>query len=239
VIARFIQQVARGCARRLKSLRPAPTTRHLRKCRSVVHVGANHGAERHHYAQLGLRVLWIEASPEVFPVLENNLRAYPEQSAIRALITDTDDSVHAFHLANNGGQSSSIFDLAAHRELWPEVGYTGDITLRSRTLDRVLREAGFGPGDFDALVLDVQGAELLVLAGAGEWLEHFRFIQAEAADFEAYQGACTLATITSFLRTRGFAECHRVAFAGRAGLGHYYDVVFKRVRPRSGAAPKR
>ncbi len=237
VIPYFVKRLARGFARRVARLWPAPTERYLGRCESIIHVGANHGAERETYARRRLRVLWVEASPEIFAMLESNLRPYPEQTAIQALLTDTEGTEHVFHLANNGGQSSSIFDLAAHRSLWPDVHYTGTVTLRSRTLAGVLRDAAYKPGAFDALILDVQGAELLVLKGAGEWLDHFRYIQAEAADFEAYRGAGTLAEITAFLKARGFEATHRVRFAGRAGLGHYYDVVFKNVRPRRRHAP--
>ena len=43
---------------------------------------------------------------------------------------------------------------------------------------------------YDALVLDTQGSELLVLKGAAGLLPNIKYVQAEVADFESYSGAC-------------------------------------------------
>ena len=53
---------------------------------------------------------------------------------------------------------------------------------------------------YDALVMDTQGSELLVLRGAEPVLEHFRFIKTEVPDFEAYAGCAQLDDIERFLR---------------------------------------
>ena len=54
----------------------------LRECRGVIHVGANTGRERDVYKKHGLRVLWIEANPEAFKVLFENIKNYKNQKAI-------------------------------------------------------------------------------------------------------------------------------------------------------------
>src|ERR1700741_4322955 len=65
----------------------------LKNCRGVVHVGANHGAERHVYAKYGLKVVWIEAIPDVFELLTQNIQDFPHQRAINALITNEDGAL--------------------------------------------------------------------------------------------------------------------------------------------------
>src|SRR5215471_3305957 len=77
--------------------------RFLKQVPGVIHVGANEGQERDSYAQLGLRVVWIEPIPEVFAALKARLNGYPTQSAFEYLVTDRDDSEHQLHIANNGG----------------------------------------------------------------------------------------------------------------------------------------
>ena len=200
----------------------------LREVSGVVHVGANTGQERALYAGLGLRVLWVEPIPEVFETLLANLRGYREQRALRCLVSDSDGAEYQFHVASNRGASSSILDLKLHREVWPHVSYERTIRLRSRTLASLLAEERIGPGTYDALVVDTQGAELLVLRGALPILRHFAYIKVEVPDFESYAGCCQLGDVASFLAEHGYREHSRRTFAKRAAGGSYYDVVYKR-----------
>lgn len=214
----------------------------LGQVRGVIHVGANDGQERELYARHRLDVLWVEAVPEVVERLRDNLQGFPRQRALQALVTDRDDCDTVIHVANNDGASSSILDLARHREIWPEVWYSRSETLHSVTLSTLLRREAIDPSRFDALVLDTQGSELLVLRGAAPLLPSLRFVQVEAADFEAYAGGCTLAAIRGFLRDHGFREAARRRFAQRTGTGSYYDALFRnrrleRSRRESGPQP--
>lgn len=214
--------------RRLRRLFGPDPNRFLRAVSGVVHVGANVGQERDLYARHGLDVLWIEPIPEVFAELTTNLARFPRQRAIRALVTDRDDAEYEFNVANNRGQSSSILPLKEHRDVWPKVDYTRTIALRSTTLTTLFAREGVDAARYDALVMDTQGSELLVLRGAEPLLHNFKFVKTEAPDFEAYVGCARLQDIAAFLATRGFIEHSRHRFAERAGGGAYYDVVYAR-----------
>ncbi len=48
-------------------------------------------------------------------------------------------------------------------------------TLTSSRLETALDGLGLAPEDVDVMVLDVQGAELLCLKGAGRYLDHVTF----------------------------------------------------------------
>src|SRR5262245_63919006 len=93
----------------------------LKHVRGVVHIGANTGQERDIYYDLP--VLWVEPLEEAFTALQKNIAGYPKQQAYRYLLTDKDGIEYDFGVANNGGQSSSIFDFHLHKEIWPQVGY--------------------------------------------------------------------------------------------------------------------
>jgi FkbM family methyltransferase len=201
----------------------------LTQAGGVIHVGANIGQERDFYQKLGLRVLWIEPIQEVFAQLVGNIAGYVKQKAICALVTDRDDVEYDFNLANNDGGSSSIFQFGQHPEIWPEVHYLGSRKLRSTTLATLFHRVGLTPSMYPALVMDVQGAELLVLKGAGDLLNGVVFIQAEVADFEVYVGCAKLADLTAFLEPQGFQEIIRAPFAARKGGGTCWDVVWRRV----------
>lgn len=200
----------------------------MRYTDGVLHVGANEGQERHIYHKYGMRVLWIEPLPDVFEKLQHNLKQYPRQSALKYLFTDVEGKDHQFHIANNGGASSSIFDFKEHGDIWPEVKMERTIQLKSRTLAGVVREHNIDLHQYGTLVMDTQGSELLVLKGAGDLLKQFRYIKTEVADFEVYAGCCTLNELETFLGDRGFTEIARHCFAERAKGGKCYDVLYAR-----------
>jgi hypothetical protein len=108
--------------------------------------------------------------------------------------------------------------------------------LRSVRLDTLFRREGLSADDYSALVMDVQGAELLVLKGAGRMLSQFRFVKAEAADFESYVGCAKLADLSKYLEPLGFMEISREAFASHPDGGKYWDVVWE--RPAKMALPR-
>ncbi len=191
-----------------------------------MHVGANVGQERELYGRHDLDVLWIEPLPDVFATLVANIDGLPRQRAIESLVTDRDGASYEFNVANNGGESSSILPLKEHRDVWPKVDFTKTIALKSRTLTSLFASEGIDAQRYDALVMDTQGSELLVLQGAEPLLQHFRFIKTEVPDFEAYAGCARLDGIGRFLEARGYSELSRHCFATRAGGGRYYDVVY-------------
>src|SRR5262249_24373953 len=133
-----------------------------------------------------------------------------------------------FGVANNGGQSSSIFDFHLHKEIWPQVGYVGSVKLKSATLKTIVEREAINLEPFDALIMDVQGAELLVLEGAGDLLDRFNWIRCEAADFEIYRDCCQVKDLDAFLLPRGFVKARTDVGAGKPGLGHALEVLYVR-----------
>lgn len=203
------------------------TTAFLANARGVVHIGANDGEEREIYARYGLPVIWIEPLPVVFEALRVNLIGFPSQRAYRYLITDEDGKEYTFGVANNDGQSSSIFPFGDHWKLWPQVSYTHNITLRGTTFKTFVEREEIDLGGYDTLILDVQAAELMVLRGAGDLLSAFRYIRCEAADFEIYKGGCTLKELDYYLAERDFARIQTWAGAGKPDVGYAYEALYQ------------
>lgn len=203
--------------------------RFLREVSGLVHVGANTGQERKYYARLGMDVIWIEPIPAVFNQLTANINEHPKQKAFQYLITDHDDKEYQFHIANNDGASSSILDFQHHKEVWPDIVFAEDITLRSTTLSTFFELEIEDLSLYQALILDTQGSEMLVLKGAEKYLRNFTFIKTEIPDFESYVGCATLIEMEAFLKQRGFQEYSREKFAERKAGGSYFDIVYKRI----------
>jgi len=223
---RKIRKFIRKPARYLEKYRDRKL---LKTISGIVHVGANRGQEIGLYARFDLDVIWIEPIPEVFEQLINNSKPYKKQKAYQALITDMDDQEYQFNIASNNGASSSIFQLKGHKEIWPSVEMIDTISLKSKTLNTLFKNEGIDPSKYQALVMDTQGSELLVLKGSVPLLKHFKFIKTEVADFDSYEGGCQLVDIDAFMTSHGFRENHRRKFSKptKAG-GQYYNITYVR-----------
>ncbi len=193
----------------------------------VIHVGANIGQEIDQYENFNLDVVWVEPIPEVFEKLIKNLFNHPKQRAFKYLLTEVDDKEVEFKITNNG-VSSSILDLGKHIEIWPDVHYEKSIFLKSTTLPTLLKRENIDIKKYQALVMDTQGSELLILKGAEDILKNFLYIKTEAPDFESYVGCCLIEDISTYLASFGFREISRTKFAQSKEGGSYYDVVYER-----------
>ncbi|MEM8823341.1 MAG: FkbM family methyltransferase [Pseudomonadota bacterium] len=208
---------------------PVPESlEHLRNARGIVHIGAHKGQERYIYRKLGLDVLWIEGNPEIFPTLQQNLRRFPRQRPIQALLSETEGDEVVFHVSSNDGLSSSILDFSGHSTFYPDVSMAGQMRLRTKTFDSVISENGIDLTRYDAMTLDVQGAELIVLRGVGEHLRNFRWLTMETSDQETYAGGQTWGQLKAFLTPFGFREVSRNIFEEDKRMGTYFDVVLER-----------
>jgi FkbM family methyltransferase len=200
----------------------------MKKLKGIIHVGANTGQEGNNYASYGLNVLWIEPIPWVFKKMKSTISSYPNQLALEYLVLDKDGETTTLHISNNEGASSSVMDLALHQDVWPSIHFTRDIEIQSYKLDTIIDREHINLTDYDGLVLDTQGSELLVLKGAQRALRNARMVKVEVADFEAYAGCPRPEQIADFLGTYGLREWMRTPFAGHSGGGRYYDIIYLR-----------
>lgn len=200
----------------------------FKKIDGVIHVGANEGQERFYYQKCGLNVIWVEPIPTVYAQLKNNIKNIQGQIAYQCLLTDADDKDFEFQIIGDNGESSSIFELADHQDVWPDVRRTGSMHLKSLTLSTLVKNEKIDLSNYQGLVLDTQGAELLVLRGAENILHNFSYIKLEAADFNLYQNGCLLDEIVAYLKKFNFQEKKRSDFAQHSSGGRCYDVIFYR-----------
>ena len=104
---------------------------------------------------------------------------------------------------------------------------TSELTLTGITLSALVKKEDIAIRQYDALVMDTQGSELLVLKGAADLLNNFKYIKTEAADFEIYQGCCVLDDLTRFLTDYGCVHQRKDRFAWRDVTVNCYDVLYR------------
>lgn len=136
-------------------------------------------------------------------------------------VSDT-DGVASFNIASNNGESSSLLRLGTHSRLFPEVTMQGTIDVPTRRLDSVLAEHKLRSPD--AMIIDVQGAEFLVLKSLSpSLLDHVRLIYTEVSTEAVYESSGLLSDVESLLSSR----FQNVGFAAiRPGVPMHGNAVF-------------
>ena len=98
---------------------------------------------------------------------------------------------------------SSLLDNGVLQELEPETAMVGIKKVRVGRLEDFLSAADFtGPA---LLKIDVQGFELQVLQGCGDWLKRFAWVYVELSFCELYAGQALADPVIRHLLDAGFA----------------------------------
>ena len=177
----------------------------------VLHLGAHEGQEATYYFKLGAKVIWIEAIPEKHKILLHNISKFPNQKSILALLGSKKKLVK-FNVSSNNGQSSSIYnfgnDIQFHKSIYME----NHKMLTMKRLDSLLSEKTIVK--YTHWVVDVQGAELEVLKGAGKLLDYCYSLEVEVTSRDLYRGGANAQEVINFLLLRGFINIqeHKIGY---------------------------
>lgn len=168
----------------------------INKAKGILHIGAHLGQEGERYSQNSAKVIWVEAIPHVYEELVKNTSHFPNQISVCALLGDQNNLMVDFNLASNGLASSSLFKFG--NELgFKNISMNSKITLPMTRLDNLYTSESIA--EYEHWVLDVQGAELLVLRGAGNLLRNCKSLLVEVSTRQVYEGGVTWQELEKFL----------------------------------------
>lgn len=182
-----------------------------RGSRTVFDVGANRG----NFAATILlgaplsQVHCFEPNPELFPQLKAKCESFGlEQGMPRAIPNGVGVGSQPGTLeliVTNFAAASSMLPIAdASREGWPKA----DFGVRARIPVPVITiqdyAAANGIADARLLKMDVQGFELEVLRGCGDFLSSIDYVYAEIQFAPLYEGAPVWTDLLRYLKERGF-----------------------------------
>jgi FkbM family methyltransferase len=171
--------------------------------RRLLHIGASKGNESAYYSRHGIEAWHVEAIPAVFEQLQATCARQQGQHALQACLSNQEGQAVSFNIASNS-YSSSMLGLGRHQEAYPEIRYVETVELVTTTIDALVAR-GLIPASVDMLVVDVQGAEKLVLEGAEQWLRSANLKGAliETSVEPLYYGGSTYLEIGALLRGHG------------------------------------
>lgn len=177
--------------------------------KKIVHIGANTGQEVEPYDQAGIEGYHVEAHPEYFAEVAAQCGKSQRQKAVLACCDEISGRTVEFNVTNNG-QSSSLLPLGRHALAYPHITVTDKIQLQTTTVDDLI-EAGSLPSNPDLMVIDVQGAESRVIAGAHRLLDSGKLwgIQVEVALDSLYEGGPSFERLyAEHLKPKGYYLKH-------------------------------
>lgn len=173
----------------------------VKNAKGVLHIGAHYAQESSYYFQNGLRVIWVEALPDIFERLLSEISCYENQIAFCALVGDRNLNETDFFVSNNNGSASSVYRISENSN-FTNVKTEKSIKLPMTRLDTLLSKTDMSL--FTHWVLDVQGAELLVLQGAGDLILNCKSITIEVSSRETYLGGVKYSELKEYLSALSF-----------------------------------
>ncbi len=103
------------------------------KPQHILHVGAHEGQEDDIYRKLKATPVYVEANPEVYERLCQNL---PNRECHLVAISDH-EGVAELHITS-ADQSSSLLSLKKHAEIYPDIVETKTVQVPCTTIDKLL-----------------------------------------------------------------------------------------------------
>jgi FkbM family methyltransferase len=196
--------------------------------KNVVWVGAHKGEAALAYDEAfpGLNIHLLEPVPASFGEVQRRIAGRPNFQAHNVAAGERDGEMDMNVDEYSASSSLLKYDPKALED-YPYLGKTRTTKVKIRPLDALLKEWGIDTVDF--LVVDTQGYEAHVFAGAPEALRKCRIVLVEMNVHDVYQGGASFDTVYQTLRQNGLmlkfiTHVHR----GETGAVYQIDGVFMR-----------
>lgn len=199
--------------------------------KGVVQIGSHFCEEHEDYLRLGInKFVYIEPCKEAFDISVKKLFNYIDYAdgndrillkgrymrkngnidyvnhnniiMLRCACGEEEGDFDMYVSPDNQGQSNSLLKPLLHLQQHPEVKFTAYERVKVMRLD----DLPFKRNDYNLLVLDTQGAEGMVLAGATETLKYIDCIYTEINTGATYDGNMLVGEMDEFLEPYGFVR---------------------------------
>jgi FkbM family methyltransferase len=174
---------------------------------TVIHVGAHRGEEVQAYLDAGFaRIILVEANPVACQKLATTFVHDQRVQSFHCALTDHEGTVDLYlHTSRLGSvEPASLLRLKRFKEIVPTLQTPATIRVPCQSLDSFCASHGIDPQTVALLNVDVQGAELLVLAGGRSALASIGAVIAEVSLVELYEGSASEDEIAALLGSYGF-----------------------------------
>jgi FkbM family methyltransferase len=163
--------------------------------KGAIHIGAHHGQEKSWYNENNISpIVWIEANPQY----EIGLKNKDQNDIVIISGVGNVNKIERFKIANNG-ESSSFLNLGTHEQEHPHVNFIEEIEVEIKPMTQLIEENNLDVQKYNFLNVDVQGYELEVFKGFGDYLNNFDYVYCEVNEDYLYENCALLTDIDSYL----------------------------------------
>ena len=174
---------------------------------TILEIGCNDGSDTLRLLEMfdNPKLYCFEPDPRAIAQFKVNVGQRSNVNLFEFAISNHDGDIKFYqsggrlHESPEGGWngSSSIKQPKIHLDIYPDITFEKEITVKSLALDTWCKENGINVIDF--IWMDVQGAEIDVFRGGMNALAKTRFIYTEYGELEYYKGQYTLKKLLKYL----------------------------------------
>jgi len=186
----------------------------------IFEIGACEGEDSIRYSKLfpNSTIYTFEPLPENKKLILENFKKYNVDNAhLYEIALSNFDGETDFHVSsanqdllseyqnvnwNFGNKSSSLLMPEKHNEEINFIKFENLIKVKTTTLQIFCNNLNINI--IDIIHMDVQGAELMVLKGANEYIDKIKVIWMEVSDLEYYKGQPLAKEVESFMKKNNF-----------------------------------
>jgi FkbM family methyltransferase len=187
---------------------------------TIFDIGSCEGEDSIRYARLfpNSRIFAFEPVPENFRKILKNLEVYKINSVScwQEALSDRQGTSVFFQSSGNpenvekndgwdyGNKSSSLLKPDKLKDTHKWLKFEKQLNVKTNTIENFCRENNIGVIDY--IHMDVQGAELKVLKGAGEFIRKIKAVWLEVESLSLYEGQPLKKDVELFFNRNGFAK---------------------------------
>ncbi|MBD2107735.1 FkbM family methyltransferase [Nodosilinea sp. FACHB-13] len=184
----------------------------------IFDIGSCEGEDSIKYSKVfpSARIFAVEALPSNLSLLKENLNKYSVKNVeILPFALSDEAGICNFHVSSGqledkkedwdyGNKSSSLLAPTENLDIFPWLKFSNIISVETNTLYNVCIEKDISSIDF--VHMDVQGAELKILKGAGKFIKKIKLIWLEVEALELYKDQPLKKEIEEFMRENAFIK---------------------------------
>lgn len=169
--------------------------------KGIIQIGSHYAEEVSIFDDLGVvDLILIEPLTAAFTEMQRRVGQRPNTEMLQLALGNEEGTATMYVETINEGQSSSLLKPSKHLEHYPHIVFPNMEEVKITKLDSLK----FNRTQFNGIVIDVQGAELMVMQGAVKTLEHIDYIYSEVNREPLYENCTLVEDLDAFLSKFGF-----------------------------------
>ena len=179
-------------------------SKHKMDIRGIIQVGSHVSSEYEILREVSKGpFVMIDANPNIIDKLISNTDE--DCLVLNYLLSEEDGKEYNFTILEHE-QSSSMLELDKHIDYHPEYSKISRVVkMKSKRLDSIFSEKSIDPDLYNTVMMDVQGAELLVLMGFEKNLQKMDYVYTEVNYDSMYKNCVLERDLTQYLSERNFS----------------------------------